>query len=405
MTATVDDFGAEATTAYAALKEAFPGEDPAYWWRQGHAFDTAIDYLARIDSSDADSFAQLALKYGASPPKDAWYDDYPWWGIAFLKGQLSKGKMGTDLFSQDAIAQFARAGFICWTQVNDNAPYGWDRRADPTKFAAYWPLFEGGVWNHVVDDDCNPGPESPGPLCGRQNTVTNALYLVYATRLYMNDPTSAPFHEAMTREYAFLSNWFAYKDPWQRPDLALMNVYSADKGKAVVRERVGTFRPLPPGNKPGAQDEKYRTDLAWAGDQGLVLGALVDRMRMVPGGSPEYRQVLATARQLLAGTMDYLVDRETDPRGILRAWWPDPAPGGDDDDYLTGPGIFFRSLLYAYRANTELKNDLLQPAAQDFIRANAENVANPDRPQSEDPIVNHANDLATLVAAYGMLLS
>lgn len=233
--------------------------------------------------------------------------------------------------------------------------------------------------------------------------MTNSLYLLYATRLHMNYPTSAPFREAMTLEYAFLSKWFAYTDPWHRPDVALMNVYSADQAKAVVRERVGTFRPLPPGKKPGVKDAAYRSDLAWTGDQGLVLGALVTRMRMVPSGSREYRQLLATARQVLAGTMDYLVNRETDPRGILRAWWPDPAPGGDDDDYLTGPGIFFRSLLYAYRANTDLKNDLQQPAVQDFIRANAENVANPDRPQSGDPIVNHANDLATLVAAVGML--
>jgi hypothetical protein len=162
---------------------------------------------------------------------------------------------------------------------------------------------------------------------------------------------------------------------------------------------------LPPGKKPGAKDAAYRSDLAWTGDQGLVLSALVSRMRIVPSGSREYKQLLATARQLLAGAMDYLVDREKDPRGILGPWCPDPAPGDDDNDYWTGPGIFFRSLLYAYRANSDLKRDLQQQDAQDFIRANAEwVVADPDREQSEDPIVNQANNLATLVAAVGMLL-
>jgi hypothetical protein len=93
-----------------------------------------------------------------------------------------------------------------------------------------------------------------------------------------------------------------------------------------------------------------------------------------------------------------------DRRGILRPWRPDSVPGGDDDDYWTGIGVYMRCLLYAYQTNTELKNDLQQRDARDFIRANAEYVAkHPDRSTSEDEIVNLTNNLATLVAAVGML--
>ena len=198
-----------------------------------------------------------------------------------------------------------------------------------------------------------------------------------------------------------MHKWFAF-DLDRDPDRALMYFYDDDREKAVVRERVSSFLSGEM-DRPG---EGYRSDLAWTGDQGLILGGLVDRMRIVPSGSAEYEALLGIARQILAGTMDYLVDTEPDKRGILLPWRPGDAPGGDDPDYRTGIGVFMRYLLYAYQNNTDLKSDLRQENAQVFVRANAEYVVhNSDRPQSEDRVVNLTNNLATLVAAVGMLPS
>jgi hypothetical protein len=174
MMADADDFREPAKTTYVALKEAWE-QTGSFFWRLGHSFDSVIDYLATVDRTEASDFAELALtKYLEGG--GAWYDDFAWWGIAGLRaGQRS------DLFGWRSL-DFRRFALDSWKTLDGNAPYGWDR-ADHAKFADYEPLFDGGVWNHIVDDDCNPGPDGVDELCGRQNTVTNALYLVLANRL------------------------------------------------------------------------------------------------------------------------------------------------------------------------------------------------------------------------------
>lgn len=298
--------------------------------------------------------------------------------------------MEAGVFGGNGVA-FRSIALECWAEMADNAPYGW-QRADQRKFAPYAPLFDGGVWNHIVDSGCNPGGSNP--LCGRQNTVTNGLYLVLAQRLLLDGklPPNPAYEQAAIQEYQFLKSWF---DLPQNPTQALMNNYMT--GRAVVRERVSIF-------KSGTVDPDFRQELAWTGDQGLILGGLVDRMRIVGKASPEYLGLLAMARNLMAGTRDYLADQAAQP-GYLLPWWPQPAPGNDSDDYWTGPAIYMRYLLNAFR-NDDLRVDLLTPAYQTFIRANAEYVVNmPNRPQSSDQVVNLTNNLAILVAAIVMLAS
>lgn len=382
MPISIDDFKMAAHQAYTALKPAFDAEATVFFWRLGHSFDTIVDYFLSTDGSDANNFAAIAIKK-YNDGGGAWYDDFGWWGISGLKASTARVFGGNDVV-------FRSMALACWDKMATNAPYGW-QRADQKKFADFAPLFDGGVWNHIVDDGCHPG--GADQLCGRQNTVTNASYLVLAERLSLdkNVPPNPAYGAAARQEHQFLNNWFYLA---QKPaDLALMNNYAA--GRAVVRERVGTFR-------SGVTDPGYRKDLAWAGDQGLILGGLVDRMRIVTRGSPEYPVLLGTARKLLAGTREYLTAQKAEP-GILQPWWPGGAPGDDDDDYWTGPAVYMRYLLDAFR-NDDLKTDLLAPTYQAFIRANAEYVVNnPGRPQSGDTVVNLTNNLAILVAAIVML--
>jgi hypothetical protein len=369
-----DEFRKAAQATYANLVPAFAAESQGYFWRLGHSFDTIVDYFVNVDASDAGTFATLAIdRYNGGG--GAWWDDYGWWAISALKAAAS-GVFG------DKGVVFRTISLECFDKMYNNAPYGW-ARADQRAFAQYAPLFAGGVWNHVVDGGCNPG--GGNGLCGRQNTVTNGLYLVASSRLSC-DPEVPPYpayRQASDSEYGFLDQWF-------NVDLgrSLLHEYAA--GRAFVRERVGYF-------DSSAVDVGYRPDLAWAGDQGLIVGGLAARMLFA---SPdEYQTLLAIARRLLAGTPDYLVD----PMGFLKPWYPEPAPGNDNDDYWTGPAVFMRYLLSAYQ-NEDLRANILALDYQQFIYTNAKNVVtNPDRPQSGDPVVNLTNNLAFLVAAIAML--
>lgn len=382
-----------ALAAYTELKSQYPSE--WFFWRCGHSFDTVVDYFTNVDSSDADNFAQLAItKY--APTSQDWWDDYGWWGIAGAKASSA------GVFSFNYVAHFRTIVGQAWQEMADNAPYGW-QKANQQEFKDWAPLFDGGVWNHVVDEQYHPG--GPDKLGGRQNTVTNGLYLVLAQRLVLDGSlqVAPPPRPAADQEYQFLKNWF---DPPAilklTPGQALMKYYD---DKAVVRERVSIFKPTDQ-NGQHYQDSAFRPELAWAGDQGLILGGLVDRMRIVGKASTEYPALLATARKLMAGARDYLTTQAT-PAGTLRPWWPNPSPGAptDDDDYWTGPAVFMRYLLNAFR-NDDLRVDLLTPAYQTFIRANAEYVVNmPNRSQSSDQVVNLTNNLAILVAAIVMLAS
>jgi hypothetical protein len=374
-----DDFKAAARKKEAELKQAFTDEPILRFWVLGHSFDTVLDYFLTTDKSDASAFGILArdrYNEAKNSGNDYWWDDYGWWGIATVKAVTSK------LFGGDEII-FRTFAFECWTEIN-KAPDVWQRAKANPQYKPYEPRFDGGVWNHDFDSGCNPG-SGGDDLCGRQNTVTNGLYWLLAQRLYF-EQQNVDYRRFADREFKFLNAWCNFKTP----DLALLNYYGNTKEKVIVRERVSTFL-------AGGEDADYRRDLAWAGDQGLFLGGLVDRMRILGKGSPEYPGLLNIARGLLAGSRDYLTDPQT---GILRSWRPDPAPGrGDVGDYSTGIGVYMRYLLSVYQ-NDDLKADLKQRAFQDFLRANAENVVNQP---SDNGLENLTNDLATLVAAIVIL--
>ena len=190
----------------------------------------------------------------------------------------------------------------------------------------------------------------------------------------------------MDREYHFLQSWFDMSRPGFEP---LLNVYCP--GKAVVRERVSCY-------DSGEKVLGFRSDVSWAGDQGLILGGLAERMEFVKRKDPSYPAMLSAARQILAGVREYLtVD------GLLLPWWPDPAINGSPEDYRTGIAVFMRYLLNVFQLNNEdLKGDL--SAYTDFIASNVKHVL--EHPSLTDgsadsTMVALTNDLAILTAAIG----
>ena len=129
-------------------------------------------------------------------------------------------------------------------------------------------------------------------------------------------------------------------------------------------------------------------------------------MEIVGKENPTYPAMLTFVRQILAGMREYLaVD------GRLLPWWPDPfpgtgprRPGGDAEDYRTGPGVYMRYLLRAHLLNhADLTQDLA--AYHAFVYGNAQHVLQSPSPtvgNVDAVMVSLTNDLAILTAAMVM---
>jgi hypothetical protein len=347
------------------------------FWRLGNSFDTIVDFFDFVDSTDARVFAEYALdRYDKT--KGDWFDDFGWWGIAGLKAS-QRPKLFPGF-----IDRFKEIAANSWKTMNENAPNVW-AKADQKKYANYAPRFDGGCWNAYWRDDCNPINPCDG-LQGVQNTVTNGLFLVLSARL--GSTGRADCQQAASREYAFLKLWFDASSP---PDRLLPRT---PDGGAWVRERVSAY-------ESGIATHAYRPTLAWSGDQGLILGGLVDRMILEP---KSYAEMIAIARALVTGVRGYLFRQDM----ILLPWRAEDgggAPGGDDDDYMTGASVIMRYLLYAYRINADLKTSLQQAGYLDVIRVNADKACEyPDLNQGDDKaLILLTNNLATLTAAVSVL--
>ena len=360
-------------------------DGPSYW-RYGNSFDTIIDFLALIDKTAADSVADTVhTQYYASLNalggyNAVWFDDFGWWTIAASRAAKES------FFKPEARKNFQVIVQDCWSRFTANAPKVWERH--PPKFDAYRPAVPDGVWNGYWDDtEKGEGPKSGDPttggLEGIQNTVTNCVYLISAQRLGVNDGEAK---EAAKREFRFLYKWFTEESPalfWYQPL----------GGAILVRERVSHFF----GDKTNAPG--FQENWAWTGDQGLAIRGLVDRTLLMGVGPDERGRLIDNAEKIIEGVMLSLVDKA----GVVQAYSKKSGivPDGDTKDYDTGPGVFWRNLLYAWTAVPELKAYINQAAYQQMLRASAQAAVNAN---TDNETFNElTNDLSVLVAANQIL--
>jgi len=380
-TSPVERYRKAATKKFASLTKDFSKFE---FWRLGNSLDTIIDYLAHIDSSDAEdvgervrSQCQVWLNgFGPDWPY-TWFDDFGWWIIS--TGRASK----QTFFSPELRNKFGALSDECWKRFDGNAPYVWDRRGDE-RFKQCEPAFAGGVWNVYWQGtpETYPGPKvgdptiMKGPNTGQgiQNTVTNSVYLISAQRRGRTDKHA---HEAGERGFKFMRDWLFFEKSglyWQMaPDAGL------------VHEAVSHF-------KNGSEAPGYSDDWAWTGDLGLVLGIYVDRLFMglePPNG-------LQWAKAFLTGARLFAVGKG----GVLLPWTgPDSkVPAGDESDFRTGTGVFWRYLLQAWEKNTELKAFIGTSEYEVFVEKNADAAC-----ADETDVDQLSNQVAALVAACKIL--
>ena len=208
----------------------------------------------------------------------AWWDDYGWWGIAFLRtylnfsifGQAATGQPSDDCYNKaTALTQGCclQLAHDSWTVMHDHA---WD-----TGQYTEHPPVPGGCWNYKPANG------------GVQNTVTNNLYLTLSIRLYLATK-AMPGWEARNQQYLqaacdsfkWYGVWFL-KGPNDNPNEKVGifdQIYDSGvpegKWRYWILERPvdGPTYNITNKSPPYAKQQ-------WTGDQGVFLGGLIGLLK------------------------------------------------------------------------------------------------------------------------------
>ncbi len=391
-------------------------------WRTAWAFDTLIDYLVIMNeeqpgytpkSCSGGSFIDDAITNALNPKTGNWWDDFGWLGIASLRAaeQLTL----TAAQKKDLVRRAVNSwcfmygnGWKYGTKPTDppsdfNVPFpddNWDiviknhnngNIGAPNAFAhtayeQFQPKYSpGGIWNAElgsydtpVQSDQYVTDKGDSPyLAPIQNTVTNGLYLVLSLRVYkaLINPAYADYFagsqidnsvvlKAWQDQLTWFTNWFSLLGNTEQS--SLLYSLKKDGSRLLVRERVSMFY-------NGKWDAYYWQDLAWMGDQGLLIGALREANNYLvanPSNDPMYKKWLGTASvfpDILRAVRTYAYSGDGLPPEWgeqLRPWVQigdnvtfNAFPAGDDPDYQTGVGVFYR---YLSQVNAALP-DLVTP--------------------------------------------
>ena len=409
----IDKYKSQAETVFATLLKTFKGWNNA--WQVGNVFDTLTDYVARFPGPTPGAVVQAARERWESSTLQGfmcWYDDWGWWGIASSKAFYPEYK---NIFGT-YVPEFQKIATNCWDTMHTGKPYKhsgkyqytggpnvWTNRDNGSKPGYFtsregWaaPRFPTGVWQYEMFYDSRPNPPECSPsnpanpkvcrLGPFQNTVMNGLYLVLAARLVLKGVgTGAP--NAIKSELRFLNNWFALKG-----NESLLESFSDNS--TLVRERVATYAAL---NGSFPPVEGYLPEGEWGGDQGLILGGLLDYFLLAPSDPVAQAQAISIAR----GVLLHMVD----DKGIVRPYSKGFNDQGDPDDYSCGSGVFWRYLLRGFSQNAALHKEVLNLIARNpennSIYKSAENPYAYAPPNHE--LFKEFNALSVLLAAIVIL--
>ena len=383
---------------------------PPDFWKTANGFDTLVDYLeyighddtGSVDKGSVDWVFKFLVDNMAGSLDGVWFDDFGWWVIAT---QRASTKSFFSVEQQDRLTAIASS---YWKSFTSNAPHVWERSPDDLK-DAYQPVEPGGVWNaYWTGTPQNPnwvGPRGGNPegsgFEGIQNAVTNLLYLISARR--MGEDCAADL------EFGFLSAWFEPKDIqgkkttkktipllWREPPAEPAN--AADR--VLIRERVTGFKDAN-GDLTDArttynpQGAPTLWDWFWVGDQGLLIGALIDRIRAKPAEKHEHLELIG---KILAGVGQKFVLNNK-----LQSYHGKP-PIGYEADYSTGKGVFWRYLLYAWEnggpdVQTKIKESKILVVLKESATDSVLKESATDSGSKSKDYIELINDVAALTAA------
>jgi hypothetical protein len=367
--ATQIDYLQEAFTHYQLLEPKFSTNDG--YWMLGCILDSMIDFLdvageqGVVSYTDGRRFLQtVATTYIDNQKQGNWYDDWAWWGNSTGKifvSQYDKLFGNDEKLRNDFLTictdtfNFIKTGTAPYTPMAPcfvgtfNAYYyvktmaslsnpeeGWSDLV--TENAPVWNL---GCWQApMTPTSHNPNTTSLGPF---QDSVINGLFYILSQRTLGHELGTQRDVDVMTE---FYRSWMGMSTPSLAPDKQVYNRITPTAG--LFRERVSMY-------KNGKPLNGYDANLAWTGDQGLMLSALTQLHATQEGA--QQQATLNLIASTINGVCTYALGTiDANHADVIMPWChvgktqfeqPGQAPGGDTGDYYSGTGIFMRGLLDA----------------------------------------------------------
>jgi hypothetical protein len=442
---------------------------PKQYWVLGCIFDSILDlfklavpkgFLTRDQFMDF--LLETTQKYIKTQSQGVWYDDWCWWGNPAAKifshgyDQLFNAEtmivnprdkkvhdnlltICTDTFL------FVKTGTEAYKPVDHNASYYTGttdaynnavKLASGQTMASEWadlakdcrPVWNVGCWQgpmipkDIGGTQCDPRYAYP-PEGSFQDSVMNGLFYIFVLRTLNkvgNKNAMLGTQKDVNDMTTFYSLWMNEGQPALTADQQLfMQLPDPDglgRDFGLFRERVSIYSD---GKTPPVG---FNKDLAWTGDQGLMLSALTELYNIQSGDEQQKTYKLICA--IINGVFGYAIgDVNEDHKGVIMPWFtlnpptgkqPDDAPGGDDkNNYFSGTGIFMRGLLDALgipdvrrliKNDTNVKNVLSNTLAalrDGSVYVNF--IFNNKKLTEENRFFDDFNKMATLITASQLL--
>ncbi len=277
------------------------------FWHAGNTLDTFLDYYVRAKPEGYQKEAVARTEEGikvfsdavdvdptGNPPSKlptkAWWDDYGWWGVAFLKA-----------YRLTNAGRYLQCVKNCWDFMDQGGRHQGDQ-----------PFEQDGTWNHY-----------PG---GAQNLITNSLFLNLSAQLY-GLTKEQKYLDGANAQFQWFYHWFTKG--------ALTPVLPGGK---LVYPSCGLGVSV--NDKSVPKDKGHY----WTGDQGAVIGALSELLQIAGNVAPfkddpadlaSYLKDACNAIVLAVTSNDHMVYKDT---GILyEPEWIDP-------NGAVGKGVLMRYL-------------------------------------------------------------
>ncbi|MBV9932296.1 MAG: hypothetical protein JO013_15325 [Alphaproteobacteria bacterium] len=362
------------------------------WWgiAAAKAFDP--DYEDGF-GTDADAFRAMALDLwglvdqGDFGPVAQSVPDWAWKKSAFLYDDTKRvAKFTRETLTRRAELHVGTRN--AWSLITDG-PHGIptdrtlsDRSYFTSPVPTVWaePRFPGGCWQYDLSTWPFPvgdGPDwkDPNPrsctLGVFQVTLMQGLYLslccalLTAARRKAAEKLSGGAWDALLAEEAyrqsadevvgFLAAWLGLPGA---DSLGCSQVDQKPIEGMLVHERPRTYARLR-GTDLYPEIESYQADSFWAGDQGLIMGALMQYRLVVGDGGRDAGEggaapIWTTCPEALLKGVCHAMGG-TSPAGDYRPvkpFMPDAPPfSGDPGDYEAGSGVFWRYVMRCCRAD------------------------------------------------------
>jgi hypothetical protein len=233
------------------------------FWKRGNTFDACLTFADAMHHKwpgDAEVIAMQQrigqmleenYKYFTSiDPGKLWADDFGWWGLMGINARKHLLRLGNTTLAY----KYRNLSIdLCWQQERDHA-YDFSDKALP------------------VPHGCRNG-DANGQNKGVKNTVTNVLFFLLSTRIYLltleeNIADNEKYLEMAYRQWVWFDSWFKL-DEYEY----LQKIVS---GGALVHERPTAFFKGSDYNE--TTHPTWEKGWLWSGDQGMLLAALTNML-------------------------------------------------------------------------------------------------------------------------------